>query len=59
MKRLTNQTPVWEGTRLGGWARIHAYDSNRFNDKAALYAAIEYRVISQLPLSQTPHGTLL
>jgi hypothetical protein len=39
------QTPMWEGARLGGWSRMRAYDSNRFNDKAALYGALEYRVI--------------
>ena len=39
------QTPMWEGARLGGWDRMRAYDSNRFNDKAAIYGAIEYRMI--------------
>ena len=42
-----HQTPMWEGARLGGWNRLRAYDSNRFNDKAALYGAVEYRVIPQ------------
>jgi len=42
-----HQTPMWEGARLGGWNRMRAYDSNRFNDKAALYGAVEYRVIPQ------------
>jgi len=42
-----HQTPMWEGARLGGWNRLRAYDSNRFNDKAAIYGAIEYRVIPQ------------
>jgi len=41
------QTPMWEGARLGGFNRLRAYDSNRFNDKAALYGAIEYRIIPQ------------
>ncbi|MEH6453666.1 MAG: BamA/TamA family outer membrane protein [Psychromonas sp.] len=40
-----NQTPMWEGARLGGWSRMRAYDSNRFNDKAAIYGAVEYRLI--------------
>lgn len=40
-----HQTPMWEGARLGGWNRMRAYDSNRFNDKAAVYGAAEYRVI--------------
>jgi len=42
------QTPMWEGGRLGGWDRLRAYDNNRFHDKAALYGAIEYRVIPNL-----------
>jgi len=43
-----HQTPMWEGARLGGWSRMRAYDNNRFNDKAAIYGAIEYRLIPQL-----------
>lgn len=43
-----NQTPMWEGARLGGWSRMRAYDSNRFNDKAALYGALEYRLIPRI-----------
>jgi len=43
-----HQTPMWEGARLGGWNRMRAYDNNRFNDKAALYGAIEYRFIPRL-----------
>jgi len=42
------QPPMWEGARLGGFDRMRAYDSNRFNDKAAIYGAVEYRVIPQL-----------
>jgi hypothetical protein len=42
-----HQTPMWEGARLGGWDRLRAYDSNRFNDKAAIYGAIEYRIIPE------------
>ena len=41
-------TPVWEGGRLGGFDRLRAYDSNRFHDKAAIYGALEYRVIPNL-----------
>ncbi len=40
-----HRPPMWEGARLGGWNRLRAYDSNRFSDKAALYGALEYRVI--------------
>ncbi len=43
-----HQTPMWEGARLGGWTRMRAYDNNRFNDKAALYGAIEYRIIPRI-----------
>ena len=42
------QTPVWEGGRLGGWNRMRAYDNNRFNNKAAIYGAVEYRFIPKL-----------
>jgi len=42
------QPPMWEGARLGGWNRMRAYDSNRFNDKAAIYGSVEYRMIPQL-----------
>ncbi len=41
----SHQPPMWEGARLGGWMRLRAYDSNRFNDKAAIYGAVEYRLI--------------
>jgi len=40
-----NQPPMWEGARLGGFTRMRGYDTNRFSDKAAIYAALEYRVI--------------
>ncbi|MEA1918523.1 MAG: BamA/TamA family outer membrane protein [Campylobacterota bacterium] len=43
-----HRPPMWEGARLGGWSRMRAYDSNRFNDKAALYFATEYRIIPQI-----------
>lgn len=42
------QPPMWEGARLGGFDRMRAYDANRFHDKAAIYGALEYRVIPQL-----------
>ncbi len=41
----SHRPPMWEGASLGGWNRMRAYDSNRFNDKAALYFGAEYRVI--------------
>ena len=40
-----HQPPMFEGARLGGFYRMRGYDSNRFNDKSALYFATEYRVI--------------
>lgn len=43
-----NQTPMWEGAHLGGWSRMRAYDSNRFNDKAGIYSAAEYRFIPRI-----------
>lgn len=42
-----HRTPMWEGARLGGMYKMRAYDSSRFNDKAALYFAAEYRIIPQ------------
>lgn len=42
-----HRTPMWEGATLGGMYKMRAYDSNRFNDKAALYFSAEYRVIPQ------------
>jgi len=42
-----NQPPMWEGARLGGYHRMRAYDSNRFSDKAAIYTALEYRLIPE------------
>jgi hypothetical protein len=42
-----NQPPMYEGARLGGWIRMRGYDSNRFNDKSAMYMAAEYRVIPE------------
>ncbi len=43
-----HQTPIGEGATLGGWNRLRAYDNNRFQDKAAIYGAIEYRLIPSL-----------
>ena len=40
-----HRPPMWEGAHLGGWDRLRGYDANRFNDKAALYGAIEYRMV--------------
>lgn len=40
-----HRPPMWEGARLGGFNRMRGYDMNRFSDKAAFYAAAEYRAI--------------
>ncbi len=40
-----HRTPLWEGPRLGGYFRMRGYDSNRFSDKAAIYATAEYRAM--------------
>ncbi|MCW8821808.1 MAG: hypothetical protein OQK45_06250 [Sulfurovum sp.] len=40
-----HRPPMWEGARLGGVNRMRGYDQNRFSDKAAFYAAAEYRTI--------------
>ena len=42
-----NRPPMWEGARLGGYQRMRAYDMNRFSDKAAVYGAVEYRIIPE------------
>ena len=41
----SHRPPMWEGAHLGGWKRMRAYDSNRYSDKAALYATTELRTI--------------
>jgi len=47
-----HQPPMWEGARLGGYTRMRSYDNNRFNDKAAIYGTVEYRIIPIInPLS--------
>jgi hypothetical protein len=43
-----HQTPIGEGATLGSWDRLRAYDNNRFQDKAAIYGAAEYRLIPRL-----------
>jgi len=42
-----NRPPMWEGPTLGGYNRMRAYDMNRFSDKAAIYGAVEYRIIPE------------
>ena len=40
-----NRPPTWEGARLGGFSRMRGYESNRFSDKAVMYATAEYRTV--------------
>lgn len=40
-----HRPPIWEGGRLGGFNRMRGYANNRFTNKAAFYAAAEYRMI--------------
>ncbi len=40
-----HRPPPWEGAKLGGFIRMRGYSSSRFSDKAAIYAAAEYRAI--------------
>ena len=40
-----HRPPLDEGSRLGGFFRMRAYDANRFSDKAVLYGTAEYRAI--------------
>ncbi|PML14673.1 hypothetical protein BCT78_01480 [Vibrio breoganii] len=42
-KIVEDGAPYNEGATLGGHARMRGYDSNRFHDKASLYATAEYR----------------
>lgn len=41
--QVTDNPPYNEGAKLGGLFRMRAYPSNRFNDKAVIYATAEYR----------------
>lgn len=38
-----NKPPFFEGARLGGFYRMRGYPNNRFNDRAVIYTAGEYR----------------
>jgi hypothetical protein len=40
---VTNKPPFFEGARLGGFYRMRGYPNNRFNDRAVIYTAGEYR----------------
>ena len=38
-------TPFYEGATLGGMTRLRGFDDSRFHDRAAVYGAMELRVI--------------
>ena len=40
---ISHRAPFYEGSTLGGFYRMRAYPTDRFNDKSALYATAEYR----------------
>ncbi|MEA1954369.1 MAG: hypothetical protein U9O24_08265 [Campylobacterota bacterium] len=40
-----HRTPLSEGARLGGFIRMRGYNQNRFIDKSAIYASMEYRAV--------------
>ena len=52
---ISHQPPPSYGSSLGGFDRMRAYPSGRFNDKAAVYYAAELRFIPQIqPLRDLP-----
>ena len=40
---IKHRTPFYDGSTLGGFYRMRAYPTDRFNDKSVLYTAAEYR----------------
>lgn len=42
-----HRPPPYAGAMLGGLWRMRAYPTSRFNDQAAMYYALEYRVIPE------------
>lgn len=40
---ISHRAPFYEGSNLGGFYRMRAYPTDRFNDKSVLYATAEYR----------------
>ena len=40
---ITDRPPQYEGATLGGFYRMRAYPSNRFNDRSVIYTTAEYR----------------
>ncbi|MHC4154450.1 MAG: BamA/TamA family outer membrane protein [Planctomycetota bacterium] len=46
-KEIFKRPPSYAGATLGGIDRMRGYPAARFNDKAAMYYALEYRVIPE------------
>ncbi|MCB1069523.1 MAG: hypothetical protein H7A43_06975 [Verrucomicrobia bacterium] len=44
---VTRRPPPYAGATLGGLTRMRGFEDNRFQDKAAIYYAAEYRVIPE------------
>ncbi|MEZ9235276.1 BamA/TamA family outer membrane protein [Shewanella sp. 10N.286.52.A9] len=42
-RKVNNNAPYSEGASLGGFYRMRGFESNRFHDKASIYATAEYR----------------
>lgn len=40
---VSHRTPFYEGSTLGGFYRMRAYPTDRFNDKSVIYTTAEYR----------------
>jgi len=40
---VTGRSPFYEGATLGGFYRMRAYPTDRFNDRSVLYTTAEYR----------------
>lgn len=43
----TEQAPAFMGSSLGGFYRLRAYPTHRFQDKVAIYYGVEYRLIPE------------
>ncbi len=40
---VNHRSPFYEGSTLGGFYRMRAYPTDRFNDKSVIYSTAEYR----------------
>ncbi len=51
---ISNDPPYLAGARLGGFYRMRAYPTNRFNDKSVIYTTAEYRFTPEWnPIGET------